>query len=286
MLGDCHVHMVLDGADYKKAMGRHREEVQETWIRETLEKYAKLGAVYLRDGGDALGVAKRAAELAGEYGIEYRTPLFPICKKGRYGGFIGRTFEDFREYRALVDEVIRGGGDFVKIMISGLMDFNHFGTITSQPLEKNEIADMIAYAHDCGMAVMAHANGARTILDALEAGVDSIEHGAYMDEECVCALAQSGAVWTPTLATIGNLIGDGRYPDEVLVPLLELQTENVHKCHARGGWIAPGSDAGAYRVPHGEGMLDELRLLERVVDRSALEAGMQRIQTRFRRKAQ
>lgn len=285
MLGDCHVHMVLDGVDYKKAMGMHREKVQDAWIRATLAYYAKLGATYLRDGGDALGAAKRASELAGEYGIEYRTPLFPICKKGRYGGFIGKTFEDFVQYRALVDEVVRCGGDFVKIMISGLMDFNRFGEITSQPLEKREIKEMIAYAHDCGMAVMAHANGAQTILNALEAGVDSVEHGAYMDEECVCALAQSGAVWTPTLATIGNLIGCGRYPDAVLRPLLELQTENVRLCHERGGWIAPGSDAGAYCVMHGDGMLDELRLLESAVDRSALEAGMKRIRTRFRRKA-
>lgn len=284
MPGDCHIHMVLDGWDYKKAMGAHREQVQDGWIRARLKDYADAGTMYLRDGGDALGVAKRAAQLAPEYGIEYRTPLFPICRKGRYGGFIGRTFEDFAGYRALVDEVIREGGDFIKIMISGLMDFDHFGVITSTPLSKQEIADMIAYAHDRGMAVMAHANGAQTVRDALDGGVDSIEHGAYLDGECVSRLAEGSAVWTPTLATIANLIGCGRYPDAVLEPLLALQMDNVRACANQGGVIAAGSDAGAYQVPHVKGMLDEAELLRQCgISDAAQQAAQEKIRLRFRR---
>jgi len=284
MLGDCHMHMVLDGVEWRSAMGRHREQVQEDWVRRTLQTYADAGITYLRDGGDKHGAAKRASELAPEYGIEYRTPLTPICRKGRYGMFIGKSFEDFDGYRALVDEVVRGGGDFIKIMISGLMDFDHYGVITSEPLSRQEIFDMIAYAHDQGMAVMAHANGANTIRDALDAGVDSIEHGAYMDDECVSQLACSGAVWTPTAVTIGNLIGCGRYPDEVLEPLLELHLKNIQACHAQGGIVAAGSDAGAYMVPHGKGTFDEYDLMRRAgVPEEALAAAMEHVRVRFRR---
>ncbi len=261
MLGDCHMHMVLDGVDFRKAMGQHRPNVREEWVRKTLRSYRDAGVTYLRDGGDALGAARRAAELAPEYGIEYRTPLFPICRRGRYGMFIGKAFEDFAGYRTLVDEVVQGGGDFVKIMISVLMDFDRFGVITSEPLTRQEIFDMIAYAHDQGMAVMAHANGAETIRNALDAGVDSIEHGAYMDAECVSQLAESAAIWTPTAVTIGNLIGCGRFPDAVLEPLLALHLANAAACHAQGGKIAAGSDAGAYRVPHPKGIFDEVNLL-------------------------
>lgn len=261
MLGDCHMHMVLDGLDWRAAMGRHKEQVQEEWVRATLQQYADAGISYLRDGGDKYGAAKRAAQLAPEYGIEYTTPVTPICRKGRYGMFIGRSFEDFEGYKALVRDVIREGADFIKIMISGLMDFDHYGVITSQPLTRQEIFDMIAFAHDCGMAVMAHANGAETIRNALDAGVDSIEHGAYMDAECVSRLAESGKVWTPTAVTIGNLIGCGRYPDEVLKPLLELHLRNAHDCAQQGGRIAAGSDAGAYMVPHVKGLQDEIDLL-------------------------
>ena len=150
MFGDCHVHMALDGEDFRRALGRHREQVQDDWIRARLRDYAKAGVGYLRDGGDKLGVARRAAQLAPEYGVDYRTPCFPICRKGRYGAFIGRTYEDFDGYRALVDEAISGGADFIKLMISGLMNFDHFGEITSQPLDRGEIADLIACAHDHG----------------------------------------------------------------------------------------------------------------------------------------
>jgi len=284
MLGDCHVHMVLDGVDYKKAMGSHKPVVQEDWIRAKLSEYRSAGVTYVRDGGDALRVCERARELAPEYGIEYRIPHYPICRKGRYGGFIGRCFEDFGEYRALVDEVVRRNGDFIKIMISGLMDFNHYGVITSTPLDKQEIADMIAYAHDRGMAVMAHANGAETILNALKAGVDSIEHGAYMNDECVSALAESGAVWTPTAVTIGNLIGCGRHDDGILKPLLALHLENARKCHALGGKIAAGSDAGAYQVPHVKGLADEIALLKSAdISQEALNEAESIIRKRFRR---
>lgn len=282
MLGDCHIHMVLDGVDYRRALGMHRSHVQDEWIRARLADYACAGVTFLRDGGDKLGVARRAGELAPEYGIIYRTPLFPICRKGRYGEFIGRSFSDFSEYRDLVNEVLLNGGSFVKIMISGLMDFDRFGMITSEPLTREEIADMIAYAHDKGMAVMAHANGAQTIRDALNAGVDSVEHGAYMDDECVAQLAESGAVWTPTLVTIGNLIGCGRYPDEVLKPLLALQMRNVRVCAEQGGVIAAGSDSGAYRVPHVKGICDELRLLQQAgVSVESLLEGEQRIREKF-----
>ena len=135
---------------------------------------------------------------------------------------------------------------------------------------------------------MAHANGAQTVSAALDAGVDSIEHGAYMDAECVSQLAESGAVWTPTLATIGNLIGCGRYPDDVLRPLLALQMENVAECVRQGGTVAAGSDAGAYLVPHCKGIADEVALLRYAIGESAdaeLVRAESEVRRRFRRSA-
>ena len=288
MLGDCHIHMVLDGVYYKDAIASHRGHVRDDLIRQRLSAYAKAGIRYLRDGGDAFGVCQRARELAGEYGIEYRIPCYPICLKGRYGMFIGRSFETISEYRALVAEVRRHRGDFIKLMISGLMDFDCYGRITSQPLTAVQIRELMHIAHEEGFSVMAHANGAETILAALEAGVDSIEHGAYMDEATVRALAGSRAVWVPTLSTVGNLIGDGRYPDEVLARILELQTHNVALCASLGGQIALGSDAGAYRVCHVEGFQSEYALLLRALGDATdgtLSAGEREIRNRFLREA-
>ncbi|MBQ3575775.1 MAG: amidohydrolase family protein [Clostridia bacterium] len=282
---DCHIHMILDGVYYRAAIDAQKEKPDEALIRSRLSAYRDAGILYLRDGGDNWGVGSRAAEISEEYGIEYRTPAFPIHKKGRYGGFIGRGFDTMAEYAALVRDAKREKADFIKIMISGLMDFDHYGVITSSPLSREEIKEMIHIAHSEGFSVMAHANGADTIKNALECGVDSIEHGAYMDDEAVKMLAQSNAVWVPTAVTIGNLIGDGRYPDEVLKPLFELHISNIKRCAELGGLIAPGSDNGAYRVMHPQGTLDEYEIIKNALGEAAeriLDEGANEIRRRFR----
>ena len=286
MLADCHIHMLLDGAYYKDAIDRHRESPEEGFIHKTLAEYQRLGATYLRDGGDRWGAGKRARALAGEYGIRYTSPLFPIYKKGHYGAFIGRGFETLAEYRALVADVKRGGGDFVKIMISGLMDFDHYGVLTEPGLSREDLQEMIRIAHGEGFAVMAHANGAETVRFAAEAGVDSVEHGAYLTEESLRAMAAAGTVWVPTVSTIGNLLGDARYPAGEVEKILNSALENVAKFAALGGKIAPGSDAGAYRVFHGQGCLTERALLKRALGEKTeeiLDKGTEIIAEKFHR---
>lgn len=276
--------MVLDGVNWRESIARHKAAPQEALIRKTLAQYQALGYTYLRDGGDRWGAGALAAKLAPEYGIRYRTPCFPIYKTGHYGSFIGRGFSTPAEYRALVRAAKAAGAHFIKIMISGLMDFDHLGVLTDEPLTEAEIHDMIAIAHDAGFAVMAHANGDKTVAAAIRAGVDSVEHGAYLEKETLHLLAERGTVWVPTLVTIGNLIGCGRFPDEVLRPLLSGAMENVRLAASLGARIAPGSDAGAYRVLHGQGMLDEYALLRQAIGENAdavLERGVCAIREKF-----
>lgn len=284
MLSDCHIHMVLDGVYWKDAIARHRAGVREDWVRQTLSAYRQRGITYLRDGGDRWGVCSLAARLAPEYGIRYRIPGAPIHKNGHYGGFIGRGFDTMADYRALVEDARHSGADFIKIMISGLMDFDRLGVLTDVPLTPEEIREMIAISHGEGFSVMAHANGDATVAAAIAAGVDSIEHGAYLGQETLHRLAESRTVWVPTLVTFGNLIGCGRFPDAVLKPLLEGAMENVRTAAALGALIAPGSDAGAFRVLHGQGTLDEYALLKAAIGESCdevLSRGIREIQARF-----
>lgn len=279
---DCHIHMVLDGLDWKAAIGRHREAVDEVWIRRVLSRYQELGFVWLRDGGDRWGVGKRARELAGDYGITYRTPLSPLCKAGHYGGFIGEKYENLREYAKLVEKNRNDGADFIKIMISGLMDFDRFGVLSEDGMEPDEIRELIHIAHEEGMAVMAHANGARTVEAAAAAGVDSIEHGAYLDAVALHAIQEAGTVWVPTLSTIGNLRGRGRFAENAVEQILESAMENVRCFAGMGGLLAPGTDAGAWAVPHGS--LTEYKLLETALGTdtgAVLERGIRKIQSTF-----
>ncbi len=245
------MHMILDGVDWKASIHRHSACPDDEMIRQVLSVYRKKGYTYLRDGGDRWGAGRRARELAGEYGITYRTPLAPLCKAGNYGMFIGTGFETMKQYGELVVQTRQAGGDFVKIMISGLMDFCTFGRLSQEGLSPEEIRQMIHIAHEEGMAVMAHANGADTVLTAAEAGVDSVEHGAYLHQEALSAMKEAGTVWVPTLSTIGNLLGKGRFPNDQVEKILDSALANVAAFRDMGGLLAPGTDAGAWAVPHG-----------------------------------
>lgn len=282
MLADCHMHMILDGIEWRAAIGRHRERVDEDFVRRTLARYRDLGFGYLRDGGDRWGAGKRARELAPEYGITYRTPLAPLCKAGHYGGFIGLRYADMGEYAALVRAHRAGGADFIKIMISGLMDFDRCGVLTEPPLTAPEIRELIHIAHEEGFAVMAHANGARCVEAAAAAGVDSVDHGAYLDGDALAAMAENGTVWVPTLSTVGNLRGRGRFDEGAVRAILAGAMENVRTFAALGGILAPGTDAGAWAVPHGS--LTEYALLEEALGPGAegiLARGAAAIRQRF-----
>ena len=261
MFGDLHIHMILDGVYYRAAIDAQKEHPLDDLVRARLSDYQARGVCLLRDGGDAWGVSLRARELAGEYGIDYRSPAFPIYRRGHYGAFIGRGFDTEDEYRALLDEAGEKRADFIKLMISGLIDFDHFGVLTEPGPEPQDIRRMIELAHAAGFAVMAHANGDRAVTAALQAGVDSIEHGAYLSESVLLRMAQQRTLWVPTLSTIGNLIGSGRYPDAVLRRLLAQQQEAVRFVAAHGGRIGLGSDAGAWHVMHGQAISDELGYL-------------------------
>ena len=282
MLWDCHIHMVLDGSDWKTALARHRERPDDRWIRRVLETYRSLGVTYLRDGGDRWGVGKRARALAADYGITYRTPLSPLCRAGHYGSFIGTSYGDMAEYAALAAAQRDSGADFIKIMISGLMDFHQYGVLTQESLPPEEIRELVAVAHGEGLSVMAHANGDAAVEAAARAGVDSVEHGAYLTSRALEAMGAAGTIWVPTLSTIGNLRGKGRFPEAAVARILDSALENVSAFAAMGGLLAPGSDAGAWGVPHGS--QSEIPLLRQAIGsgwEAVLCRGADALQARF-----
>lgn len=265
MFGECHAHIIMDGVNYRHAIDLHRNGPDDNVIREHLKIYQDRGITFVRDGGDALGVSARAKELAPEYGIDYRTPVFAIHKEGHYGSIVGKSFSMMLEFHKRVLEAKEQGADFIKIMTTGLLDFNAHGAITGTPLDAAEVKEMVHIAHEEGMAVMSHTNGTYGVQAAVEAGVDSLEHGNYMNEESLTMLSESHTVWVPTLVTVRNLLGDGRYADEVLRPIIETAEENVRKAFRFGVKVAPGSDAGAYRVLHGQGIQDEMQAFVQIL---------------------
>ena len=289
MFGECHAHALMNSVNYRAAVELHKEKVNESAVRKCLEAYKEAGVSFVRDGGDPYGVSELAAKLAPEYGIDYRTPIFAIHKNGHYGSIVGRGFADIKEFHQRVKEAKEAGADFIKIMTTGLLDFKNHGKVTGEPLEAEEVKEMVHIAHEEGFAVMSHTNGVYGTRAAIEAGVDSLEHGNYMDEETLSMLADSDTVWVPTLVTVRNLLGCGRYDDEVLRPII-VQAENlVRLAFAKKVKVATGSDAGAYMVPHGKGICQEYESFRQILGTSPevskwLVKGEKEIRDRFQRR--
>ena len=245
---ECHGHIMMGGADYVSSF----------------KTLASFGVSYFRDGGDADGVTAEAKQWLREHpelGLEYVTPVFAVHKEGRYGGIVGRAFGSVKEYRALVAEAALKGADFIKIMYSGIVTFKAFGELSCPPLRAPEIKELVDIAHGEGFAVMAHCNGRDTILAAIEAGTDSIEHGVFMDDECIDALAESDTIWVPTIAAIAAFCKRPGFDEEVADRTAKALKDAVSKASKAGAKIAAGSDCGAFRVPIGPGCLAEYALL-------------------------
>ena len=282
MLYDCHGHIFMDGISFREAAARHKNDPDETAIRTALGALQSKGVVYFRDGGDPFGAGLFARKIAPEYGIEYATCAFAIHKKGHYGGIVGFEWTDLHDYRALVKKARELGAQFIKLMYSGLIDFTCYGGITGVPLERGEIKELVNIAHAEGFAVMAHVNGAKAVLDAVECGTDSIEHGCYADPACFEAMKQHGTLWVPTLAAIEGFCGRAGYEGGVPERILETQLEAVSQASKIGVKIACGSDSGAFGVPHGEGAANEMRLLRQAgVPKARIDAANIELRQRF-----
>ncbi len=230
---ECHGHIFMDGSNYMDARELHKNGVDAAVISARLKALSEAGVVYYRDGGDRLGVSAFAARIAGDFGIEYRTCVFAAHKKGSYGRIVGHAFSSASEFYRLVLRAKAEKADFIKLMISGIMDFKTVGGLTGGGLEPREIPELVKIAHGEGFKVMSHTNGADRITAALAAGADSIEHGYFMDEACLKLLAETGAVWVPTLAAAAGFIGREGFVPGVAERNLALQLEHLRR---PSGW--------------------------------------------------
>jgi hypothetical protein len=279
---ECHGHALMDGADFREARRRHAAGVDTEAVRPALSGLRRAGVAYFRDGGDALGVSLYARSAAEDYGITYRSPAFAIHKKGRYGSIVGRAWSDLAEYRALVAEAKAAGCDFIKLMFSGIITFHSYGELSCPGLTGDEIAALVEIAHGEGFAVMAHVNGAETVRAAVDAGTDSIEHGYFMDGECIELLAASDCIWVPTVAATDAFIGRPGFDAEVTRRTVETQLASIRRAAEKGALIASGSDCGAVGVPHGPGTQTEYRLLhEAGLSDARIEAANRALAERF-----
>ena len=278
---ECHGHIMADGNSYNAAALLHEKAPDMAHVRAALVALVAHGVGYFRDGGDRYGVSLAAKTLAPQYEIDYVTSAFIICREGYYGSMYGFSYRDMAGARELILRAKSLGADFIKTTVSGMLDFNGDGGVMGPSTDYGELRELINIANGEGLRVMAHCNGAENIKNALNAGVSSIEHGFWADDECVCMLKETGAFWVPTCAPVKNVLGCGRFNDAALREIFDHQSEMLKKASAKGVLIASGSDCGAQLVPHGKGTDDEYETLAAIgIDTAAAN---ERLAETFRR---
>ncbi|UWG97688.1 amidohydrolase family protein [Dehalobacter sp. DCM] len=262
ILIDAHIHLALDGIDFKQARLKHKDTPDLNILRAVLRKYKSLGIRFLRDGGDNLNVSLYARELAMEEGMILRTPVYALYKKGRYGSFLGRPIADMAEFKDEFARLLSFKPDHLKIPFTGIMDFSQFGKVDAINFTFDELYYMIQSAKDKNLNVMVHAYTAVAVRMAILAGADTIEHGYFLTDDELYLMLENDTVWVPTLAPLGNLVkqNDLRFKNEIQIieQIYAAHTQKVAKAFELGVRVAAGSDAGSHAVCHGKGFFDEL----------------------------
>jgi imidazolonepropionase-like amidohydrolase len=149
----------------------------------------------------------------------------------------------------------KDGADLIKIMPSGGV-LDESGSSENPQMTIPEIQAIVAAAHDYGFTVAAHAHGAEAIRRAVIGGVDSIEHGTFMNAEDMKLMKEHGTWYVPTIIA-GQFVmakaKEGWYPPQVARKAMEVGPvimATAGKAYKAGVKIAFGTDAGVY--PHGE----------------------------------
>lgn len=148
-------------------------------------------------------------------------------------------------------ETIKYGADLIKICATGGVLSKGDDPQASQYTQE-ELKAIVADAHRLGRKVAAHAHGAQGILWATQAGVDSIEHGSYMNDEDIAAMKAHGTYFVPTAYLIDWMQKNGQLPAFYLQKMKDVsavEKANARRAIAAHVKVALGTDAAVY--PHG-----------------------------------
>lgn len=152
--------------------------------------------------------------------------------------------------RSAVRQAVKFGSDWVKITATGGV-LSDTGTGLGKQLTDDELVEIMNTAHSLGVKVAAHAHGTDGINAALRAGVDSIDHGTFLDEESIELFLETGAYLVPTLSPAikipESMEGNPFYTDDIKAKAYAAGAaamDNIRRAYLAGVNIAFGTDTG------------------------------------------
>lgn len=268
---DCHVHLVMDaGPDPIVNLANEASAITTIKSVKNAWKTLAAGVTTVRDmgGKEGIDIALKQAIASGLIkGPRVLASGRPICMTGGHGWPLGREADGPDDVRKAAREQIKVGADQVKFMATGGVLTSSVEPGSSQ-LTYEELKAGIEEAHKAGKKTATHAMGSQGIMDALRAGIDSIEHGIYLTDEIISFMIKNKVFYIPTIAAmyhIGKMGVEGGIPEwavkknDIVSPH---HKESVKKAYQAGVAIAMGTDAGTPFNYHGKNLM-EIPLLVR-----------------------
>jgi imidazolonepropionase-like amidohydrolase len=282
---DCHVHL-CSGAEADPATAQSKLNAPQIALKalERAQLTLRNGTVAVRDcgGKDYIEFSVRDAIKRGEFvGPSIRASGRMICMTGGHGNRGGRVADGVDEVVKAVREQNHAGADLIKIMATG-------GVMTpgvnpeDAHYSRAEIGAGLAEARRFHKRTASHAQGAEGILNAVLGGVSSIEHGIFMNDECLRAMLERRTYLVPTLAAVQNIVrnkdkGIPAWAVEKAARVFERHLESFKMFYEAGGLIALGTDAGTPFNLHGENAMElEFMVNAGMKPLDALRAGTSR----------
>jgi imidazolonepropionase-like amidohydrolase len=277
---DCHVHVMMSGVDL---VGRLQRPFSYQFFQAVRNLQATLdcGITTVRDAGGAdLGVQRAVSDgliegprlqisisalsQTGGHGDGWLPSGIATSLGGSHPGRPAGIVDGPEEMRKRVREIIRAGANVIKVHTSGGVLSPRDSPRHAQ-FRPDELAALMAEARASGLPVMAHAQATDGIKNAVRAGVRSIEHGIYLDDEAIDMMLAAGTWLVPTLVAPHSVLNaaaaGSQLPDGVLAKAQEViaaHADAFKRAVAAGVKIAMGTDTGV--GPHGTN-LDELPLM-------------------------
>jgi imidazolonepropionase-like amidohydrolase len=277
---DAHIHICMDGSpDPVTACLSESPTITALKAAESARRTLMAGVTTVRDmgGKDGIDFGLRQAISSGLIaGPRMLISGRLICMTGGHGWQVGLEANGPDEVRQAAREQIKAGVDIVKLMATG-------GVLTpavepgSEQFTEAELRAGVEEAHKAGKKTATHAMGTRGIQNALRAGIDSIEHGVYLDEETVSMMMERNIPLIPTISAMYNIETKGikagipAFAVEKTLIVKPFHLESIRLARQAGVSIAAGTDAGTPFNRHGEN-LGEIKLLMDYGGFSAMDA--------------
>ncbi len=280
---DCHVHLTMRGEDPDPAANTGRSDGEiRSYASTAAERTVMGGTTTVRDVG-----GWNYLEMAVRRDIEeIRSPGPTLVLAGRllsmptpavryYPGMY-EVASGEGDVRAAARRQLEHGADVIKVMATGAMLSPEEEDAGETQFTADEIRAAVEAAAETGKPVAAHAHALEGIRNAVDAGVASIEHGTYADDEVLARMASDGVFLVPTIAASASMMRDERTMREMpahlrtrLVESHRVHVEMVNKAWRAGVPIAMGTDAGTPGNHHGDNARECVYMVE--------EAGMRAV---------